>query len=222
MGPGPVWTDAANLAPHGDSIPGPSGPQLSPGRTVNNNIYCSSGFLLHLLRAESKNSDKLSSQRTVHSTEAAHTPRSRAETGEATVATCSLLLSTYQIKGTSAAPCLLPTDTQLRLHTTTGRAVHLSIDLSISLVHTERCVIYCNLMLVCHSPILISYQRHVPQPAYKMKQGKYTVSKISLKENYIQVRIHAYRAENGLVPAHSDATKQIINQNNKKCDNGNV
>ena len=114
-----------------------------------------------------------------------HTPRSRAEAGEAAVATCSLLLSTYQIKGTSAAPCLLPTDTQLRLHTTTGRAVHLSIDLSISLVHTERCVIYCNLMLVCHSPILISYQRHVPQPAYKMKQGKYTVSKISLKENYI-------------------------------------
>jgi len=120
-----------------------------------------------------------------------HKPRSRTEADVPTVATCSRLLGTYQIKGTSAAPCLLPTDTRLRLHATTGRAVDLTIDLSISLVHRERCVIYCNLMLVCHSPILTSYQRHAPYPAYKMKQRKYTVSTVNLRENYIWVRIYA-------------------------------
>ena len=151
-----------------------------------------------------------------------HKPRSRTEAGDPTVATCSRLLGTYQIKGTIAAPCLLPTDTRQRLHATTGRAVDLAIDLSISLVHRERCVIYCNLMLVCHSPILTSYESHAPYPAYKMKQRKYTVSTVSLKENYIWVRVYAYRPENGLIPARNDEKKQNINHKNKECDKGSV
>jgi len=146
-------------------------------RRVKNIVYWSSRFLLRSLRIYRTRVISL-----VHNTRSfdcvlpLHTykPRSWAEAGEATVAACSLLLCTYQIKGTSAAPSLLPTDTRLRLRGTTGRAVDLTIDLSISLVHRERCVIYCNMMLVCHSPILITYQNHAPYPAYKMKQQKYT------------------------------------------------
>ena len=159
-----------------------------PCRRVKNIVYWRSGFLLRSVRVYSTRVVSI-----VHNPPSfdcvlpLHTlkPRSRTEAGYPTVAKCSRLLGTYQIKGTSAAPCLLPTDTRLRLHATTGRAVDLTIDLSISLVHRERCVIYCNLTLVCHSPILITYQRHAPYPAYKMKQQNYTVSTVSWKENYI-------------------------------------
>ena len=154
-------------------------------RRVKNIVYWSLDFLLRSVRVYRErvislvhNAPSFDALLPLHT----YKPRSRTEADDVTVATCSLLLGTYQIKGTSAAPCLLPTDTRLRLHTTTGRAVDITIDLSISLVYRERCVIYCNLMLVCHSSILISYRRHAPYPAYKMKQRKYTVSTVSLKE----------------------------------------